>query len=643
MLLIGFIGATPTAIQTDDTWTNLSVSGAFAPGTASILLGGATGAVRKSTTAGFSFGTSAVTLRSAAATPAWVLFDKDYATNKQAYILNLGVNGAFNVSTDSMTYFNQWSLVNETIASIVDFVVASNGDMFFITGTNTIWRQMTSASTPWERVAATGVTGNILRLSASYETDKAIAYAQTGTTTAIQMSTNSANEFKAMSSTPGSIVAPANTVESLYVRAAGYVVVGSTGGIITTNTSAYWWVENTVGTGTFLDIKAASNGDLLAVSRNGAAVIVAKSSDNGVTWASLKVVGSTTTVASIATASARALVAPANDYATTGNIFVAIDGGVYRYPVATTVSANSFVAVDASVGTATGLVTAAGVGNSVEGNGMVYAADGGAVLDVMRVRGTQVVSELLGPAPTTLPVSAFGVLVAGSTTSGNVKLYAVATNEIWTYTDTLGVTGTGVAVSNLATTEATFFGLFPATSSCTVTWTALPNATDYTIKVNQVKQTNLYVAAPAATAATVTYAGLGATSAKITGMDPGTTYYISIWVARDTTGPVSSFVFSGNTTINTPLAVPTEASNLDPESGAKNVPTNPTFDWAAVSGATGYTLQVSTSADFATLVGSEVKTANTVYAWTSPALSNGTDYYWRVRADITGGRVPALG
>lgn len=76
-----------------------------------------------------------------------------------------------------------------------------------------------------------------------------------------------------------------------------------------------------------------------------------------------------------------------------------------------------------------------------------------------------------------------------------------------------------------------------------------------------------------------------------------------------------------------PPAVP---SLISPENGGAIDTITPTFDWADVSGASSYTLQVATDNDFSYTVFSTQAIEST--AVPPVPLSYGTRYYWRVRA-----------
>jgi len=71
-------------------------------------------------------------------------------------------------------------------------------------------------------------------------------------------------------------------------------------------------------------------------------------------------------------------------------------------------------------------------------------------------------------------------------------------------------------------------------------------------------------------------------------------------------------------------------SLVAPASGTPGVSVTPTLDWSDAAGATGYDVQVATDSGFAAIVRSASVPSS---SWVvSPALANGTTYYWRARA-----------
>jgi len=76
---------------------------------------------------------------------------------------------------------------------------------------------------------------------------------------------------------------------------------------------------------------------------------------------------------------------------------------------------------------------------------------------------------------------------------------------------------------------------------------------------------------------------------------------------------------------------PSTPTLVSPPNGATGVSTTPTLDWSDVTGATSYDVQVCRDSGCTDVAQSQ--TGLTASQWTvSPALNNGTTYYWRARA-----------
>jgi len=121
------------------------------------------------------------------------------------------------------------------------------------------------------------------------------------------------------------------------------------------------------------------------------------------------------------------------------------------------------------------------------------------------------------------------------------------------------------------------------------------------------------------------------TRRQVTSFLNNTTYYWRVG-AKNTSGTSEYSGIFSLTTVAAGLAAPTLSS---PANGATGVSTNPTLSWSAVSGATTYRLQVSTSSGFAmTVVDDSTLTATSRQVG---PLANNTTYYWRVNAKNAGG------
>jgi subtilase family serine protease len=108
----------------------------------------------------------------------------------------------------------------------------------------------------------------------------------------------------------------------------------------------------------------------------------------------------------------------------------------------------------------------------------------------------------------------------------------------------------------------------------------------------------------------------------------------NMWAQVDTnqevaeSSEVNNIIGPQSITVCSPPAAPVLST---PANAATGVSTTPALDWADVSGATSYDVQVCTSNTCTTVVTSANVATST---WTvSPALAQGTQYYWRVKAN----------
>ena len=120
------------------------------------------------------------------------------------------------------------------------------------------------------------------------------------------------------------------------------------------------------------------------------------------------------------------------------------------------------------------------------------------------------------------------------------------------------------------------------------------------------------------------------TTKLISGLSNISQYYWRI-ASKNNGGTVWSSAWSFTTTVGTPVL-------SSPANGATNQPNSLTLSWSAVTGATAYSLQVSTVSTFATTFSSQTALAGTTFALNG--LKNAITYYWEVNASASGSAGP---
>jgi phosphodiesterase/alkaline phosphatase D-like protein len=158
------------------------------------------------------------------------------------------------------------------------------------------------------------------------------------------------------------------------------------------------------------------------------------------------------------------------------------------------------------------------------------------------------------------------------------------------------------------------------TANTSVSWSPSSYATAYTVQVST-----------SSNFSTISYSGtnLTGTSFNLTGLSSNTTYYwrVNATNASGTSGWSGTWQF----TTQTIVAIAPDAPLLvSPANGTTNVSLPARLSWAAASGAATYTVQVSTAADFSSLVIN--KSGLTALNLNVGGLKKNTLYYWRVRA-----------
>jgi fibronectin type 3 domain-containing protein len=178
--------------------------------------------------------------------------------------------------------------------------------------------------------------------------------------------------------------------------------------------------------------------------------------------------------------------------------------------------------------------------------------------------------------------------------------------------------GCSGAPTGTATVNAT-----PGDHSVSLTWSSVSNADEY-----WVLRTEGHAGCNFGKTLIAEVTGTSFTDTQVGNDRP----YSYVVVAADTNdscfAPASACVSA--TPTGGGCTLPATPALLSPANGATNISTTPVLDWSNATDAATYEVQVATDAAFTNIVRSA--TGLTTSQWTvSPALSNGTTYFWRAR------------
>ena len=148
-------------------------------------------------------------------------------------------------------------------------------------------------------------------------------------------------------------------------------------------------------------------------------------------------------------------------------------------------------------------------------------------------------------------------------------------------------------------------------------WNVIENAESYSLEVSTISDfTNLVV----------DQTGLTNTSYSASGLENNTSYYWRV----SATNVAGTSEYSSAWEFTTIVALPETPTLAEPANNAINISTDTLLKWNLVAGADSYSLQVSKTSGFSTLVVDESNLTATIYSLSG--LENNINYYWRVKA-----------
>jgi photosystem II stability/assembly factor-like uncharacterized protein len=552
-----------------------------------------------------------------------VLFSSDCTISNIAYTATSGTDSALSISRDSGYTWNQLSLIDNSVETIVDLAPSPDYDrddtLFMITFGNghSLWRT-DNGGISWERIFSSTLDGvdtlTLVNLPPQYNdyTRTVFIAGESNGNPSIWESIDNGQSFQCRPTRdPGSGVPfPVDTwiiVNETTLFIGSYD--GSSGRIYKTINGGFFFFESAIAGSQPLNSLAlspdyATDGDILAGNTNG---WVLWSDDGG---ESFQEVPTSTTSPPL---TGQISVAFDSDYTNNRVIYAASDapdGGVYRFVIGASTAWEQIY---------DSLPAGAGLNQVTLDGGALYAvnfnANGG-------------LERCLSPSSLASPV--FETVTRGLTDGATLyglwhcghRLWSIDTTNVKlvTFNDTLttpvilvspenNISGIGNLVDN-------------SVRNINLDWETLEGATGYEWRCD--RDTDLDSVPDGFHGITQ------ASSIALPPLEPATTYY---WQVR-----VSSPVFSpwsekwSFTTGLDPVANKLKLES--PTAGSRDVPVKPLFQWTGIIGADAYELIVALNPDFSNpVITRQDDSRLPSNAWQSDiTLEYETAYYWKVRA-----------
>ncbi|HUT67140.1 MAG TPA: hypothetical protein VMW86_01140 [Dehalococcoidales bacterium] len=552
-----------------------------------------------------------------------VLLTPDFATTGRMYAATSGVGSAFSISRDIGDTWNQLSLIDTAIDTIVDLAPSpaygQDNTLFMLTfgGGHSLWRSRDGGNT-WERTLASSMAGvdslNLVALPPQYGNDCRTVFVagESNGSPAIWQSTDDGQNYRRRF-TRDSTTSAAFPIDAWAIVDETTFFIGSYDGshgmVYPTTNGGFFYSEGVPAGSQPLYSLALSpayerDGIILVGNTNG---WVFWSDDNGVSFQPLPGdAASPPLTDSIAVAFDPEFESNRTVYAASATV----DGGAFRFVIGTSTDWES---IDDTMPAGTIFS-----GLAVTQDGTLYAAnydeDGG-------------MERSLNPA---FAPGAFETVTRGLDDGATLHGLWHSTHRLWsvdttnirliTFYDSLTTPVTQVSPDDRASGIGSLID--HTVRNISVDWETLDGATSYEWQCNYNTD---FSSIPDGLEGTT-----AASSARLPSLEPATTYYWRVRASAPVTGP-----WSAKRTFTTSLD--TESIALKPESpsaGASGVPVKPLFQWTAIVGADAYELLVSADADFhSPAIVRTDEYALPTNAWHCDiSLDFDTTYYWKVRA-----------
>ncbi len=546
----------------------------------------------------------------------YVLMADGFAGSGEAYAVTSGDDSALSYTADGGITWNQISLIDTTITTILDVAISpeysQDDTMFMLTfgGEHSLWRSLNDG-TRWERMFTSSLPDvdnlSMVALSPQYGNGSDVLFlaGTSGGDSAIWKSSDKGQHFSHPRNTPYDIDIWA-VVDDTTLFIGGFD--GADGLVYQTTNSGLTYSSPVEAGSQSLNSIALSpdyeqDESILVGNTNG---WVYWSDDNGASFEPLPVDATSSPL----TGSLHVAFGP--QFSSNSTIYAAsetADEGIFRFTVDTDTEWEN---IDSLAGATLTQV-------AVSAEGVLYAtnsdADGG-------IERSLDPTYSLGPTFETVTRG----LEDGATLSNlwlyDNRLWAIDTSNIrlMTFIDSLSVPVTLTSPSDEAPGIGNIINY--NVGNVGLDWETLSGATSYEWQLDD--DTDLSDVPDEFEGETE------ASSTQLPELEPATTYYWRVRANEPVLSPWSD-KWSFTTAIGTEAVAP---QLLSPEAGTNGIPLKPIFQWGAIAGADSYELIVSTDPSF----GNPTILKTDSYALPSTAwecdinLNYNTTYYWKVRA-----------